>query len=331
MLDNQNPNHTMSMNNIPSVDLSDFTSKDPQRKEKFVNEIGRAYEEIGFVSLKNHFLSDDLVEELYKEVKSFFDLSLEEKEKYEIEGLGGQRGYISFGKEHAKGKKEGDLKEFWHFGQEPSEDANLIEDYPKNIHVEELIDFNKTGMEAYRMIEKTGIYVLRALALYIGLEEHYFDHWASNGNSILRPIHYPPITEEPKGAVRAGAHGDINLITLLMGASSGGLQVLRKDGEWIDAIPAEDELVINVGDMLERLTNNKLKSTIHRVANPPKEQWGNPRYSIPFFLHPRSEMKLDCLEECIDEDNPKHYEDITAGEFLHQRLVEIGLIKEDKA
>lgn len=321
----------MSMNNIPSVDLSDFLSKDSKRKEKFVNEIGKAYEEIGFVSLKNHFLNDDLVDELYKEVKAFFDLSIEEKEKYEIEGLGGQRGYISFGKEHAKGKKEGDLKEFWHFGQEPSDDANLTEDYPKNIHVEELMDFNKTGMEAYRMIEKTGIYVLRALALYIGLEEHYFDHWASNGNSILRPIHYPPITEEPKGAVRAGAHGDINLITLLMGASSGGLQVLRKDGEWIDAIPAEDELVINVGDMLERLTNNKLKSTIHRVANPPKEQWGKPRYSIPFFLHPRSEMKLNCLEECIDEENPKHYEDITAGEFLHQRLVEIGLIKEDKA
>jgi len=321
----------MSMNNIPSVDLSDFLSDDPKRKEKFVNEIGKAYEEIGFVSLKNHFLSDDLVSELYKEVKSFFDLSLETKEKYEIEGLGGQRGYISFGKEHAKGKKEGDLKEFWHFGQEPSEDANLIEDYPENVQVEELKDFNKTGMEAYRMLEKTGIYVLRALALYINLDEYYFDHWASNGNSILRPIHYPPITEEPKGAVRAGAHGDINLITLLMGASTGGLQVLRKDGEWIDAIPEEDELVINVGDMLERHTNNKLRSTIHRVINPPKEQWSQPRYSIPFFMHPRSEMKLDCLEECIDENHPKQYEDITAGEFLHQRLVEIGLIKEDKA
>ncbi|PZW42548.1 isopenicillin N synthase-like dioxygenase [Mesonia algae] len=321
----------MSMNNIPSVDLSDFLSDDPKRKEKFVNEIGKAYEEIGFVSLKNHFLSDDLVSELYKEVKSFFDLSLETKEKYEIEGLGGQRGYISFGKEHAKGKKEGDLKEFWHFGQEPSEDVNLIEDYPENVQVEELKDFNKTGMEAYRMLEKTGIYVLRALALYINLDENYFDHWASNGNSILRPIHYPPITEEPKGAVRAGAHGDINLITLLMGASTGGLQVLRKDGEWIDAIPEEDELVINVGDMLERHTNNKLRSTIHRVINPPKEQWSQPRYSIPFFMHPRSEMKLDCLEECIDENHPKQYEDITAGEFLHQRLVEIGLIKEDKA
>ncbi|MAN26577.1 MULTISPECIES: isopenicillin N synthase family dioxygenase [Mesonia] len=319
----------MSVNNIPSVDLADFLSKDPKRKQKFVDKIGKAYEEIGFVSLKNHFLSDDLVEELYKEVKAFFDLPVEIKQKYEIEGLGGQRGYISFGKEHAKGKKEGDLKEFWHFGQEPDEDAKLTEEYPKNVKVEELKDFNHTGMEAYRMLEKTGIYVLRALALYIGLEEHYFDHWASNGNSILRPIHYPPITEEPKGAVRAGAHGDINLITLLMGASTGGLQVLRKDGEWIDAKPAEDELVINVGDMLERHTNNKLRSTIHRVVNPPKEQWSEPRYSIPFFMHPRSDMRLDCLEECIDENHPKQYEDITAGEFLHQRLVEIGLIKEN--
>ncbi len=315
------------MNNIPSVDLADFLSKDQKRKQKFVDEIGKAFEEIGFVSLKNHFLSDDLVDELYKEVKNFFDLPLEIKRKYEIEGLGGQRGYVSFGKEHAKGKKEGDLKEFWHFGQEALEDAELSEKYPPNIHVEELPDFNSIGMEAFRMLEKTGIYVLRALALHIGLDEFYFDPWAGNGNSILRPIHYPPITEEPEGAVRAGAHGDINLITLLMGASAGGLQVLRKDGEWIDAIPKEDELVINVGDMLERLTNNKLRSTIHRVVNPPREEWDKPRYSIPFFMHPRSDMKLNCLEVCIDADHPKAYDDITAGEFLQQRLVEIGLIK----
>jgi len=315
------------MTNIPSVDLSDFLSEDPIRKQKFVDEIGKAYEEIGFVALSNHFLSEDLVENLYKEVKSFFALPLEKKEKYEIDGLGGQRGYVSFGKEHAKGKKEGDLKEFWHFGQVADENANLPEEYPENIEVKELPDFNHTGMEAYRMLEKTGIYVLRALALYIGLDEHYFDHWAANGNSILRPIHYPPITEEPKGAVRAGAHGDINLITLLMGASTGGLQVLRKDGEWMDAIPKEDELVINVGDMLERHTNNKLRSTIHRVINPPREEWDNPRFSIPFFMHPRGDMKLDCLEECIDNEHPKAFEDITAGDFLHERLVEIGLIK----
>ena len=315
------------MNNIPSVDLADFISEDPDRKSNFVKAIGKAYEDIGFVALKNHFLSDELVAELYKEVKAFFALPLETKKKYEIKELNGQRGYISFGKEHAKGKKEGDLKEFWHFGQEPSKDAELSESYPPNVKVEELMDFNHTGMEAYRMLEKTGIYVLRALAIHIGLEEEYFDHWVSNGNSILRPIHYPPIKEEPKGAVRAGAHGDINLITLLMGASTGGLQVQRKDGEWIDAIPNEDELVINVGDMLERLTNNKLRSTIHRVINPPKSEWDQPRYSIPFFMHPRSDMKLNCLEQCITPENPKQYDDITAGAFLRQRLIEIGLIK----
>ena len=315
------------MQNIPSVDLADFLSEDPKRKMKFIDEIGKAYEEIGFVALKNHFLSDELETKLYTQVEKFFQLPVETKESYERPELGGQRGYVSFGKEHAKGKKEGDLKEFWHFGQEPSADAELTETYPDNVTVKELPDFNETGMEAYRMLEKTGIYVLRALALHIGLQENYFDHWASNGNSILRPIHYPPITSEPENAVRAGAHGDINLITLLMGASAPGLQVQRRDGEWLDAIAQEDELVINVGDMLQRHTNNKLRSTIHRVVNPPRELWHTHRYSIPFFLHPRSDMKLDCLDECIDENHPKEYEDITAGEFLHQRLVEIGLIK----
>jgi len=317
----------MKMKNIPSVDLADFLSEDPRKKKKFIDEIGKAYEEIGFVALKNHFLSDELTEKLYSQVEKFFQLPVETKESYERPELGGQRGYVSFGKEHAKGKKEGDLKEFWHFGQEPSDDADLTETYPENVKVKELPEFNETGMEAYRMLEKTGIYVLRALALHIGLQENYFDHWASNGNSILRPIHYPPITSEPENAVRAGAHGDINLITLLMGASAPGLQVQRRDGEWLDAIAQEDELVINVGDMLQRHTNNKLRSTIHRVVNPPRDLWHTHRYSIPFFLHPRSDMPLDCLDECVDDTHPKEYEDITAGKFLHQRLVEIGLIK----
>ncbi len=315
------------MTNIPSVDLADFLSGDPKRKQKFVNEIGTAYSEIGFASVKNHFLSDDLMDKLYKEIKDFFALPEAVKESYEIEGLAGQRGYISFGKEHAKGKKEGDLKEFWHFGQEVSEDANLIDTYPDNVMVNELSSFNATGMDAYRLLEKTGRYVLRALSLYIGLEENYFDYWIANGNSILRPIHYPPIMDEPKGAVRAGAHGDINLITLLMGASAGGLQVLRHDGEWIEAKPEEGDLVVNVGDMLERHTNYKLRSTIHRVINPPKEEWGTARYSIPFFMHPRSDMKLNCLEKCIDENHPKAFDDITSGDFLQQRLAEIGLKK----
>ena len=315
------------MNKIPSVNLADFLSDDVSKKQQFISEIGQAYENIGFVALKGHFLDDALVDKLYTQIKNFFDLPTETKKRYEIPGIGGQRGYVSFGKESAKGRKEGDLKEFWHFGQEPSEDANLTEVYPENVQVDELPNFNATGMQAYRMLEKTGIYVLRALALYIGVDEFYFDHWASNGNSILRPIHYPPITKEPEGAVRAGAHGDINLITLLMGASSGGLQVLRKDGKWIDAIPEEDELVINVGDMLERHTNNKLRSTIHRVVNPPKEQWDSPRFSIPFFMHPRGDMDLSCMELCIDEQHPKSFDDIMAGDFLIQRLIEIGHLK----
>jgi isopenicillin N synthase-like dioxygenase len=315
------------MQNIPSVDLRDFLSDNPERKQKFVNEIGKAYEDIGFVALKGHFLDERLVDELYDEVKNFFSLPLEVKEKYEIPDIGGQRGYVSFGKEHAKGRKEGDLKEFWHFGQYVGENSKYKNEYPDNVEVAELPRFNAVGKEAYQMLEKTGIYVLRALALYLGLDEFYFDDYIKDGNSILRPIHYPPITSEPKDAIRAAAHGDINLITLLMGAQGRGLQVQNHNGEWIDAIAQPDELVINVGDMLSRHTNNKLKSTIHQVVNPPRELWGTSRYSIPFFMHPVSDMKLDCLENCIDENNPKKFEDITAGEFLHERLVELGLIK----
>jgi isopenicillin N synthase-like dioxygenase len=315
------------MKNIPSVNLADFLSEDPKRKEKFIKEIGEAYEEIGFVALKGHFLSDELSSNLYKEVTAFFDLPNEVKESYEIDGIGGQRGYTSFGKESAKGKKEGDLKEFWHFGQEVVGNEKLKAEYPKNVMVNEIPNFNKTGIEAYKMLEKTAIYVLRALALYIGLNEKYFDQYVINGNSILRPIHYPPIIGEPKGAVRAAAHGDINLITLLMGASASGLEVLNKKGEWIPVTALPEQLVINVGDMLERLTNNKLRSTIHRVVNPPREDWDKPRYSIPFFTHPISEMKLNCLPECITETHPKVYDNITAGEFLNERLRELGLLK----
>ena len=258
------------MNTIPSVNLKDFLSDNPIRKQNFVNAIGQAYEEIGFVALKGHFLDDTLVDNLYKEVKNFFCLPTETKRQYEIPGIGGQRGYVSFGKESAKGKKEGDLKEFWHFGQYVENNDKLKVEYPDNVNVNELPEFNKTGKETYKMLEKTAKYVLRALALHIGLEETYFDEYIYNGNSILRPIHYPPITEEPKEAVRAAAHGDINLITLLMGAQGRGLQVKNHKDQWIDAIAEADELMINVGDMLSRHTNNKLKSTIHRVINPPK-------------------------------------------------------------
>ncbi|WBU89095.1 isopenicillin N synthase family dioxygenase [Cellulophaga omnivescoria] len=316
------------MSSIPSVNLQEFLSDDNTQKEKFIKEIGSAFENIGFVALSGHFLSDELVADLYEEIKVFFNQPQELKDSYEIEGIGGQRGYTSFGKEHAKGKKEGDLKEFWHFGQYVENDPKLEAEYPDNVIVKEQPKFNAVGKETFKMLEKTAKYVLRALALHLNLEETYFDDYIKNGNSILRPIHYPPIKDEPKNAVRAAAHGDINLITLLMGAHGKGLQVKNHNGEWVDAIARPDQLMINVGDMLSRLTNNKLKSTIHQVVNPPRELWGTSRYSIPFFMHPVSEMPLNCLDNCVDENNPKQFEDITAGEFLHERLIELGLIKE---
>lgn len=315
------------MKKIPSVNLADFLSSDKSKKQQFIDKIGHAYENIGFVALKGHFLDDKLVQNLYTEIKNFFDLPIETKEKYEIPGIGGQRGYVSFGKESAKGKKEGDLKEFWHFGQYVDSDSKYAKEYPENVTVNELAKFNEVGKETYQMLEKTAKYVLRSLALHLGLDETYFDKYIKNGNSILRPIHYPPIKTEPKGAERAAAHGDINLITLLMGAQGKGLQVQNHEGDWIDAMAEPDEIMINVGDMLSRHSNKKLKSTIHRVVNPPKEMWGTSRYSIPFFMHPISDMKLDVLENCIDAENPKQFDDITAGEFLDQRLKELGLKK----
>ncbi|WP_339704814.1 2-oxoglutarate and iron-dependent oxygenase domain-containing protein [uncultured Kriegella sp.] len=315
------------MSAIPSVNLEEFLSGDEAKKQKFIKEIGAAFENIGFVALSGHFLSEALVKDLYDEIKKFFTLPQAVKDTYEIAGIGGQRGYTSFGKEHAKGRKEGDLKEFWHFGQYVEDNPKLESEYPANVTVKELPDFNNVGQETFKMLEKTAKYVLRALALHLDLEENYFDAYIKNGNSILRPIHYPPITQAPKNAVRAAAHGDINLITLLMGAHGKGLQVKNHEGKWVDAIAKPDQLMINVGDMLSRLTNDKLKSTIHQVVNPPKEFWGTSRYSIPFFMHPISEMPLNCLENCVDKAHPKQFDDITAGEFLNERLIELGLIK----
>jgi len=312
---------------IPSVDLKEFTEGNDEQRAAFVKKLGEAYERIGFVAVKNHLIDNATVDKLYSEVKNFFNLPKDTKKKYEKEELAGQRGYVSFGKEHAKDSNAGDLKEFWHFGQEVEGEDPIKDEYPDNIYVDELPEFNKAGMKAYKDLEKTGEAMLQAIALYLELDEHYFDDKIKNGNSILRPIHYPPITEEPKSAVRAGEHEDINLITLLIGASAEGLQVLNKKGEWVDVTALPDHIVVNVGDMLQRLTNNKLRSTTHRVINPPKEKWGTSRFSIPFFLHPRSDMRLDCLEECVPEGEEPMYAPISAGQYLEERLIEIGLLK----
>ncbi|CAI8321158.1 MAG: Deacetoxycephalosporin C synthase [Flavobacteriales bacterium] len=316
------------MNKIPQVNLNDYLTGDPDSKKKFINDLGKGFSEIGFIALKGHLLNDTVKESLYDEVKNFFNLSNEIKSKYIISGLASQRGFTPFGKEHAKGRNVGDLKEFWHFGQYVKNEPELENKYPKNVMVDELEEFNSVGQKTYELLEETGRHVLGAIACYLNLDETYFDKHIFNGNSILRAIHYPPITQEPNKAERAAAHGDINLITLLMGAQGKGLQVLSNNGEWVDAIAEDDEIIVNIGDMLSRHTNNKLKSTIHRVVNPPKDLWGSSRYSIPFFLHPRLEMPLNCIDSCVDEQNPKGFKDITAGDFLYQRLVDLGLVKD---
>lgn len=315
---------------VPSVDLSDFISSDSVRKQNFVQTLGDAFQNIGFVAVKNHGLSDGLTASLYQSVQQFFALPETVKLKYEIKDLGGQRGYTAKGKEHAKGRNIGDLKEFYHVGQELSQAHRSKLGYPANIFPQEVPQFATATVEAFRTLETAGVKILRAIAIYLGLDEFYFDERVKMGNSILRAIHYFPLDnpqDVPEGAVRAAAHGDINLITLLMGASAEGLQILRRDGEWIPVTTFGDRIIVNVGDMLERLTNKKLKSTLHRVVNPPQELLATPRYSIPFFMHPVSDMDLSCLSSCIDSDRPKQFEDLTAGEFLNQRLREIGLIE----
>ena len=314
------------MKNIPQADLNEFLSGDPKRKSDFVQIIGTSFQEIGFLALKGHFLEKNLQADLYREINAFFALPRKNKEAYETEGGGGQRGYTGFGKEHAAGRTTGDLKEFWHFGQDLKIYKHLKEIYPDNIQVSELEHFNIIGDEVYKKLEKTAEVLLQAISLYLGLEENYFDRYIREGNSILRAIHYPPITIVPNEAERAAAHGDINLITLLMGSQGGGLQVLNRQKEWVNAVAAPDELMINIGDMLSRLTNNHLPSTIHRVINPPKDEWVKARYSLPFFMHPIPKMPLNCLPQMINEKNPKLYDDIEAGEFLRERLVALGLL-----
>jgi isopenicillin N synthase-like dioxygenase len=311
---------------IPVVDLSDF-SGDAKKKASFVEALGKAYEEVGFVAVKNHGIPDQTIADLYKFTKEFFSGDNAAKKKYEIPGLAGQRGYTSFGKEHAKGSKAADLKEFFQFGQTVEDNDPIASEYPANITVAEVPSFTPTFFKAYRGFEASGSRLLRAIAVYLGLDEKYFDPFVHNGNSILRAIHYPPITSEPLSAIRAEQHEDINLITLLVGASADGLEILSKQDEWVPVTSLPEQIVVNVGDMLQRLTNNKLKSTTHRVVNPPKEKWGSSRYSIPFFLHPKSSMSLACLPGCIDAKHPKDYPDATAGEYLDERLREIGLKK----
>ncbi len=314
--------------NIPRVDLNTYVNGSSEDKKSFSDEVGKAFNDTGFITVSNHGLSKELIAQLYEQVQQLFSLPDEIKFSYEKPELAGQRGYTSKGREKAKDAKTPDLKEFWQIGQTVLDDDPVKKLYPENITVKELPEFNPVTREVYQKLELAGDHLLRAIAVYLELPENYFDDKTHNGNSILRGIHYFPIEDPSKvsdDAVRAGAHEDINLITLLIGASADGLEVLTREGEWFPVKAHGEDIVVNVGDMLQRLTNNKLRSTTHRVVNPPREMMKTSRYSVPFFLHPKSIVSLACLDTCIDEAHPKAYPDATAGEYLDERLREIGL------
>ena len=310
------------LSKVPTLDISKFTSGNQDLVEEFSEDLGNSFNQTGFAIIKNHGLTEEITKNLYSSIQTFFELDDEKKVKYYFPELYGQRGYVIKGQEHAKGSSKGDLKEFFHIG-------NPAISNPKNIWPIEVDQFEEIGTNAFLTLENIGLTILEAIALFLNLDKNYFENKVKGGESIMRSIHYYPLKEEDvqDGAVRAGAHGDINLITLLMGASADGLEILTKEDKWIPIISEPDQLVINVGDMLERLTNKKLMSTVHRVVNPSKDKLNTSRYSIPFFMHPRPEMDLTSLENCIDDQNPKSFDDMTAGEFLEQRLREIGLKK----
>ena len=315
------------MNAIPTLDIRRFTHpSSPADRDAFVQELGTAYREWGFAGIRGHGIDDARIAASYDVFKRFFALPEDTKRKYHVPGSGGARGYTPFGVETAKGAKHHDLKEFWHIGREIPRDSKYADVMPPNLWPEEVDGFREHGYGLYESLDALGSQVLSALALHIGLPADYFADKTDSGNSILRPIHYPPITSDDIPNERAGAHEDINLITLLVGASAEGLEVRSRKGDWVPFTADADTIVVNIGDMLQRLTNHVYPSTTHRVVNPPGEKARQPRYSTPFFLHPNPDFVIDVLPSTVTADNPSRYpEAITAQGYLEERLREIKL------
>jgi isopenicillin N synthase-like dioxygenase len=310
------------MKQVPTLDIRRYDTD----RDAFVAELGAAYRQFGFCCISGHGIPRELIDGAYQAFEQFFALPTETKMKYHVPGSGGARGYTPFKVETAKDSRYPDLKEFWHVGREIPRDSKFADVMPPNLWPEEVPQFKPCGYGLYEALDQLGTRVLRALALHIGLPEHYFEDKTDLGNSILRPIHYPPITQDNIPNVRAGAHEDINFITLLVGASAEGLEVLS-EGQWLPITTEGDAIVVNIGDMLQRLTNHVYPSTSHRVVNPQNENARKPRYSVPFFLHPNPDVVLDPLPECVTPDNPSRYDtSLTSHEYLMQRLREIKLI-----
>ncbi len=308
---------------VPTLDIGQFETDKP----RFVAELGAAYREYGFCGICGHGIAPELIDNAYRVFKEFFALPETVKKRYHVPGAGGARGYTGFGVETAKDSRYPDLKEFWHIGREIKRDSKYADVMPANLWPSEVPGFREYGYGLYQALDQLGSRVLRALALHIDLPENYFDDKTNNGNSILRPIHYPPITQADIPNVRAGAHEDINFITLLVGASAAGLEILTREGQWLPVTTTGDAIVVNIGDMLQRLSNHVYPSTTHRVTNPKGPQARQPRYSVPFFLHPNPDFLIQTLPQCIGQDNPNRYpEPILSHDYLLERLREIRLI-----
>jgi isopenicillin N synthase-like dioxygenase len=310
-----------NMLSVPPLSLAtqstDFTD--------FAAAFGGSFQRFGFAVVADHGIDAALIDRAWVATKSFFAQSVPDKMAYRA-GKGGQRGYIPFGIEMAKGATENDLKEFWHIGRDLPPGHKFADHMPQNIWPAHPPEFRDIFIELYAEFDKVGAKLLSAIAVYLGLDKEWFVEPVRDGNSVLRLLHYPPVSPQAPG-VRAGAHEDINLITLLLGAEEAGLQLLDRDGNWLAIDPPRGALVVNVGDMLQRLTNHVLPSTTHRVVNPEPGRRGSARYSMPYFLHLASDFPIVTLPGCVSTAHPDRYpRSITADAYLRERLREIGLL-----
>jgi isopenicillin N synthase-like dioxygenase len=307
----------MDMTQMPDISLERGSA------DQIAQALGHSFKTYGFAKVIDHGLDPSLVKEAWRLSKELFDQPEAVKRRGYDAGLAGQRGYTPFKTEIAKGADHHDLKEFWHVGRDPLPGSTMVNIWPEGVP-----GFRDVYEQLYADFDRVGARILSYIAIYLGLEADWFDDKINVGNSILRLLHYPPIEGDTDGCIRAGAHEDINLITLLLGAEEAGLQILRPDGSWMDVSPPEGGLAINVGDMLQRLCNHVLPSTTHRVVNPSGERSKYSRYSMPFFLHLNSDYPISTLPGCISADNPNRYpEPILADDYLRERLIEIGLLK----
>lgn len=326
---NQSLNQTSSQFNtlrkVPTLSLQSYTQGTQNEKAKFIDGLFTGIKDYGFIILKDHGVDPTLFNQGYAMMEKFFNLPVATKETYISKAGGGQRGYTPFGKEHAKDSPVMDLKEFWHVGREQFANSAMKNEYPENIWPSEFPEFKTVFTKVYSDLESAGKVMLEALSMPLDVNKNFFADMVSDGNSILRLLHYPPIPEgvDPR-CVRSAAHEDINLITILPAATTSGLQLKDRDGAWLDVESAPGTLIVDAGDMLSRLTNEVIPSTTHRVINP-QDGKNTSRYSMPFFMHPHSKAMLSCLPSC--RGTGAKYADITAGDFLNQRLREIGLIK----